>query len=175
MYHPKEQVKHCLKCGSKSFHYNDNNSFKCGDCGFNFFINSAAAVACIITNNNGEILLATRALEPNKGSLDLPGGFVDAEETAENAVKREIKEELNIDVTNLKYLGSYPNKYVFSEYCVFTLDLGFACQVSNLENIKCNDDVSNFEFYSISDIPWDNIFAESIKSVIRLYIDSLSL
>ena len=53
-----------------------------------------------------------RAKEPAKGTLDLPGGFVDMYETVEDGMRREIKEETGLDVTEIQYLFSSPNVYV---------------------------------------------------------------
>jgi ADP-ribose pyrophosphatase YjhB (NUDIX family) len=43
--------------------------------------------------------------------LDVPGGFIDLHETAEEAAYRELKEEMGISATNLDYLGSYTTSY----------------------------------------------------------------
>ncbi len=174
-HYPKDEIKYCPKCNSGDFPYQSSNSFKCKKCDFHFFINSAAAVACIISNTKGEILLTTRAFEPNKGMLDLPGGFVDTGETAEEAAVREIKEELNIDVVDLKYFTSAPNEYVFSEYCVHTLDIGFDCVVADFSNIAINDDVSGYTFFSEKDIPWELICADSIKTIIKQFFKSRAI
>ena len=59
---------------------------------------SFLAVACFIRNSKGELLLVRRAKEPAKGTLDLPGGFVDMYESAEDAAHREVKEETGLDI-----------------------------------------------------------------------------
>ena len=45
-------------------------------------------------NNNSKILLVTRKNDPFRGMLSIPGGFINAGETAEDAMRREAKEEL---------------------------------------------------------------------------------
>ena len=60
---------------------------------FIYYFNPSSAVACFIRNSRGELLLVRRAKEPAKGRLDLPGGFVDMHESAEEAAQREVKEE----------------------------------------------------------------------------------
>ena len=54
-------------------------------------------VAAIITNDDGEILLTRRNVEPYKGQWCLPGGHIDANETVRDAVIREAKEETGLD------------------------------------------------------------------------------
>jgi NADH pyrophosphatase NudC (nudix superfamily) len=170
---PKHVIKYCPGCGSSAFTYNDNNnSFLCEECSFNFFINNSAAVACIITDKEGKIMLARRAIEPNKGMLDLPGGFVDPMESAEDAVIREIKEELGVAVTGMQYLTSFPNEYVFSGLTVFTLDMAFLCQIDDLDKIKPQDDISSVIFTHPKNINFEELFSVSMKSIIKYYIEN---
>ena len=85
--HPEEVIKYCPRCGSKKFKTNDKGrSFNCEECHFNYYLNNSAAVACLIFNKEGKLMLARRAIEPAKGMLDLPGGFVEPMESAEAAV-----------------------------------------------------------------------------------------
>ena len=86
MAHPLHQFRFCPKCGSSQFAENNEKSKKCADCGFVYYFNSSAAVVAVIENAAGEILVARRAKDPAKGTLDLPGGFIDMHETAEEAV-----------------------------------------------------------------------------------------
>ncbi len=167
---PSEIIKFCPKCGSSQFHYEDDNSFRCESCDFHFFINSASAVAAIIENEAGEILLTIRGKEPQKGLLDLPGGFVDPGETIEEALKREVKEELNLQVTQTDYLTSFPNEYVFSGYSVYTLDLAFICKVKNFDKIEANDDVAGYQFFSHKEVDFKKVGLKSIKNILKYYI-----
>ncbi len=168
-YRPQHVLKYCPKCGDGRFVFDGFRAFKCGACQFHFFINSAAAVAGILINDEGELLLTVRAFEPQKGCLDLPGGFVDPLETAELALMREIKEELNLDVVSLTYLTSSFNEYIFSEYSVYTTDLGFVCVVDNWDALKVADDVSGFVFSKVDAIDFDKIGSESMKQLVRAY------
>lgn len=54
-----------------------------------------------------EILLIKRANEPYKDSWALPGGFLDMNETIEEATNREVMEETNIDIANTCYSKRY--------------------------------------------------------------------
>lgn len=57
----------------------------------------------------GKILMMKRAISPCKGYWELPGGHVDYGEKVEEAVKREIKEELGISASIKKLFGVYSN------------------------------------------------------------------
>ena len=54
--------------------------------------------------NNDKILLVKKAYGGYKGLLDLPGGGIEHEETPEDALKREIMEEVGVEVTYYKLL-----------------------------------------------------------------------
>jgi 8-oxo-dGTP diphosphatase len=58
-------------------------------------------------NNNSKILLVTRNNDPFKGMLSIPGGFINAGETAEDAMRREAKEETSLVVEPIAILGVY--------------------------------------------------------------------
>lgn len=161
----------CPKCGSSGFQSHDRGkSYLCDGCNFHYFINNSAAVACLIINSSGELLLTRRAGEPFKGMLDLPGGFVEPVETAEEAVVREIKEELNLDITKMKYLVSFPNLYPFSNIVVPTVDLAFVCEADSFSAMKPGDDVASIEFIRPEKIDMNELCAESMRQIIRFYL-----
>ena len=139
------------------------------NCGFHFFVNAAAAVAALIGNEKGELLLTRRRLDPDAGKLDLPGGFTDPWESAEDALARELQEELGIKVKQMEYLTSRPNEYIFSGISVFTLDLAFRVVAEDLTHLKPMDDILDFGFYSFADIQWEEIPAPSIRYFARQF------
>lgn len=164
---PVNVLKFCPRCGSANFPATGSRSFKCGDCSFNFFVNSSAAVAVLLFNEKGELLFTRRAIEPHFGKLDLPGGFIDPMETVEQAAIREIQEELGIEIHSLKYFSSYPNEYVFSGFSVYTLDLAFLARTENLHKMKAMDDISSFEFYKPQDVDLEELPSISMKNIIK--------
>jgi NAD+ diphosphatase len=170
--HPKDVIKFCPKCGCKVFKTNNNGqSFNCEECHFDYYLNNSAAVACLIFNAEGKLLLARRAIEPAKGMLDLPGGFVEPMESAEAAVVREIKEELGVQVTNATYLASFPNEYIYSGFSVFTVDLAFVCTIDDFSAIVPADDVSSVEFSFPKDVKCEELCSESMANIINHYIN----
>lgn len=171
--HPLKVLKYCPKCGSNEFNPSGERSLKCGACGFHYFVNSAAAVAALITDEASRLMLVTRGVEPDYGKLDLPGGFIDPMETAEEAVKRELEEELGLKVTGLNYLFSAPNEYVFSAFKVFTLDMAFLVSVESTANLIAMDDILAYRFYSEEELDYSEIPAPSINSFVRRYFESL--
>lgn len=165
--HPVNVLKFCPRCGSANFPATGSRSFTCGDCSFNYYANSSAAVAALLFNEKGELLLTRRAIEPHLGKLDLPGGFIDPMETAEDAAIREIQEELGIEIHSLQYFCSYPNEYVFSGYSVYTLDLFFLAKTESIHQMTAMDDISSFEFYNLHEVDLEELPSISMKNVIK--------
>ena len=125
-------------------------------------------MAAIIRNDKNEILFTIRKHEPAAGKLDLPGGFVDLGETAENAVIREVFEELNLHITEMNFVGTFTNKYVYGGLEYQTLDLVFDCSVNSFTTIKAADDVSGYVFRNPSSVNPDEIGLDSIKNIVRM-------
>ena len=166
-FHPSKVFKFCPFCGKTSFIWNGVNCLVCKDCNQNFYINMSAAVVAVIFNENCELLLTRRKSNPAKGLLDLPGGFVNIGETAENAAVREVKEELNINVSELKFIATFPNEYTFGGIQYFTEDIAFECKINDFSTISANDDISDYEFQALAQINIDDIGLNSIQNVIK--------
>lgn len=141
----------------------------CPECGFQYFINSVAAVAALVTDEKGNLLLTTRGVEPHYGKLDLPGGFIDPGETAEEAVARELYEELGMEVKSVNYVGSSTNEYVYAGLSVFTLDLAFRVIPESVEGLKAMDDILDFRFYNFNEIDFSQIPAPSIHEFVNQF------
>ena len=169
MNHPLKAFEFCPRCGSKHFEINGERSRHCSDCNLTYYSNASASTAAIITNSKDEVLLTTRAFNPAKGMLDLPGGFVDMNETAEEAIIREIKEELNINIQNPQYLFSLPNEYEFSGITVHTLDLFFKVEIDDNTIISTADDVASTQFFDLKHVNIESIGLKSIKTAIEKF------
>ena len=170
-YSPQYVFRFCPACGTRNFHYRKDQSFACEDCGFVFYINAAAAVAALIEDHEGRLLFSIRAKDPMKGKLDLPGGFVDIMETAEDALCRELGEELNLEVLDMSFFTSVPNTYMYGGITYFTLDLAFACRVEDFTSITAGDDVGGYRFLTPDEIDPDDIGLPSIKKIVSLYLE----
>ena len=138
----KEKFRFCPVCGSPAFAANSVKSLRCDHCGFELFVNASAAYVALIRDAQGRLLVVRRRCDPARGTLDLPGGFADAGETAETGVAREVKEETGLHVTAVRFLFSLPNLYHYSGVDIPTLDLFFACQVSDLTTLRAGDDAA---------------------------------
>ena len=167
--HPLHQFKYCPKCGSDGFAVNNEKSKRCSSCGFVYYFNPSAAVACFIRNEVSELLVVRRAKDPAKGTLDLPGGFVDLHESAEEAVRREVKEETGLDVKSSKYLFSIPNIYLYSGFEVHTEDLFFECYATTFDGLIAADDASEIVVLKLQEVDASLFGLTSVKEGVVRY------
>lgn len=165
-----EKFTYCPACGSSHFEKNTEKSKKCTNCGFEYFMNPAAAVVAFITNSRGELLVEKRKNEPAKGTLDLPGGFSDTFETAEESIIREVKEETGLDVISARYLFSLPNVYHYSGLDVQTLDLFFECRVEDATQTQAADDAEECMWLAKDDIHTELFGLRSVRQGLYEYL-----
>ena len=171
MEHPLQRFMFCPVCGSKHFVVNNFKSKRCQDCGFTYYANPCSATAAFIFNDNNEMLVVRRAKEPAKGTLDLPGGFVDMGETVEEGMVREIKEETGLDITNIQYLFSSPNVYVYSGMGVHTLDMDYLARVhGSVPAIKAADDAAEALWIPIAQVNPAEFGLTSIRNAVIRFL-----
>lgn len=174
MEHPLSQFRYCPKCGSGHFEIHNEKSKLCKDCGFTYYFNSSAATVALILNGQNELLVCRRAKEPAKGTLDLPGGFIDMAETGEEGVAREVKEETGMTVTQAEYLFSLPNIYIYSGFSVHTLDMFFRCAVADSRHFKAMDDAAEAFFLPLKDIHPEDFGLGSIRKGLQIFLSGIS-
>lgn len=165
---PVDLFRFCPQCGSANFETTGSRSKHCNDCSFNYFFNTSAAASALVFDDEGRLLLTRRGINPHKGKLDLPGGFVEFNESAEEAIRRELHEELGAEVAELEYFGTFPNQYEFSGMVVHTLDSTFKIKLKSLDHLTPQDDVAGVEFWPVHEIKLDDIPFRSIQQTIRL-------
>lgn len=162
--------KYCPKCGSTELITVESNGMKCISCGYVYFHNTASAVAALIEIPAAGVLLVKRNHEPRKGMLDVPGGFVNYRESLENALRREIREELSIELQSIEYFGSFPNIYIYEKVTYFTTDIFFRCVLDSIPVIKANDEINECLYFAIDKIPFDLLAFDSAREAFEQLI-----
>ena len=165
--HPSIVLQFCPFCGSKNFIWDNVNSHTCLSCGKKMYVNAAGATIALIYNEKQELLFTIRKHQPAKGTLDLPGGFINIEETAEHCVVREVKEELNLDVQSVSYYTSLPNTYEYKGLTYFTIDMVFVCKVSDFSSLKAHDDVADYCFMPVEKVVLNDLGLNSVRTLIQ--------
>lgn len=87
---------HCSYCGSR---FADNGPWprRCRVCGNKTYLNPLPVVVVLLPVDNG-IVTVRRNIEPCRGTLTLPGGYLDCGETWQEGARRELLEETGIDI-----------------------------------------------------------------------------
>ena len=150
MAHILDKFKYCPVCGSSHFEINNVKSKKCQDCGFSYYLNASSATVALILNDKDELLVVRRKNDPGKDMLDMPGGFIDMDETGEEGMAREVKEETGLEATEVTYQFSYPNTYLYSGFVVHTLDMFFKVKVKDLSHVEAMDDAAAYYWIPLS-------------------------
>ncbi|MBN2532658.1 MAG: NUDIX domain-containing protein [Spirochaetales bacterium] len=161
---------YCPACKSGNLEYDGVKEYHCRTCDYTYFHNPAPAVAGIISHNK-KILLIRRARDPGKGKVDLPGGFVDPGESSEDAVKREILEELGVEVCSFRYFASFPNIYEYKGIVYPTCDLVFELTITDLPEKWNKDEVQEILLVDPESIEKLEFAFGSIKTAVLSYLD----
>lgn len=171
--HPLKKFKYCPVCGE---HFKENSwkSKKCNNCNFEYFMNPSAANVAFILNDRGELLVTRRKNNPAQGTFDLPGGFTDMGETAEESVIREVKEETGLTVTHTRYLFSLPNTYCYSNINIPTLDMFFACEVKSTSDLHAADDAAECLWIKPENINPSLFGLDSIRKGVKIFITNIT-
>ena len=111
---------YCGKCGTKTEKMDDENAKICPECGFTSYTRISPAIITAITNDK-KLLMAKHSYGL-KNRYTLIAGFLEAGETLEEAVKREVMEEVGLEVKNIKYFGSQPWPFPNSLMIGFTAE-----------------------------------------------------
>ena len=118
------------------------------------------------------LLLTRRARDPAAGTLDLPGGFVDPAETLEQALARELEEELGLKIGtgDERYLFSLPNIYPYAGVSYATADSFFRIELATRPDLRALDDVTEVKWMRFADIDAQSIGLESARVAVERFL-----
>ena len=116
--------RYCPVDGTALDEPDKEEGWRCGRCGRTWYRNSSPVVGCVIVRD-GKALVTVRGIEPRRGKLDVPGGFLLNGEHPIDGLRREIKEELGIEIEAgvEDCLQMAPHEYAHEQG--FNLALGF--------------------------------------------------
>lgn len=117
----------------------------CSTCGF--YPNRGLGIDALIMIDN-KIVLIKRGIEPYKGYWAFPGGWIDWNISAEDTVKKEVKEETNLNVTSMKLFGVYSDPERHPRQGITLLYI-----VKAEGTIHAGDDAEDIRLYPLDDLP----------------------
>jgi len=150
----------CGKCGTAMKDRETELAKICPNCDFISFPRLSPVVIMSVIRDD-KILLARSPRFPKKMYSTL-AGFVEPGETLEEAVKREVKEEVNITVNNIKYITSQPWPFPHS------LMIGFSAEYSAGTIQIDGKEIEEAGWFSANDLP----SLPSKVTIARLLIDN---
>ncbi len=149
---PPDLFHHCPRCGVDQPEPPGKNPFLCQACGLTFFFNPGVAAGVFLFDESHRTLLIRREKEPRKGMLAIPGGFIDAGETAEEGLRREVREEVGLELRELTFLCTGTNQYAYREVVYPVVDLIFAATAIEPHRASALDAVAAIEWRTIDEI-----------------------
>jgi NAD+ diphosphatase len=136
----------CGRCAEATLPLADQRARQCSRCGLTAYPRLAPAVIVLVERSDGRVLLAQNAgfSEPFYSCL---AGFVEPGETLEEAVRREVREEVGVEVHRLRYFGSQPWPFPHS------LMVGFTAELASGELHPDGQEITDAAWFSTTDLP----------------------
>jgi mutator protein MutT len=166
---PADLFRHCPQCGQPAARPGAA-PFHCAGCGFLFYFNPAIAAGAVLLAPDDTMLLIRRAKDPHQGRLTVPGGFVDAGEVAEDALRREVREEVGLSVARLDYFCSLPNTYHYRGVTYQVLDFFFVGRVAEKAVQTDPGEVSEVCWLPRGEIRLDEIAFDSVREMLGRFL-----
>jgi ADP-ribose pyrophosphatase YjhB (NUDIX family) len=123
-----------------------------------YYAESAPAVSALVTDDDGRILLARRAFEPDAGLWDVPGGFLEEGEHPLDGLRRELEEETGLTAEPGEFVGVFMDTYGDEPGANAVLNLVWTARIASGE-LVADDDVSELRWFSLDALPSEDELA----------------
>ena len=157
--------QYCGRCGNPTQHHDRDRAKLCPSCGHTQYPRISPCVIVLVTRGY-EVLLARSPQFP-RGMFSTLAGFVEPGETLEMTVHREIKEEVGVDVTNLKYMGSQPWPFPHS------LMVGFHAEYKSGDIVLQDDEIAEAGWWLIDQLPNVSPQGSIARNLIDAYVEEM--
>ena len=158
----------CSRCGSPlrfgSIPGEDRQRLACAGCGHVAYVNPRLVVTTLPITKAGEIILIRRGIEPGRGSWAQPGGFLEVDETVNQAAIRETWEETGLVVEPGEIVGLYTRLEAMVVTIVFEARIvgGTAAPTPEASEIVA---------FAPESIPWPEVAFRTTTWALRDWID----
>lgn len=160
----------CSNCGSDQLRHtipDGDNRYRmvCGQCQVIHYSNPKIVAGCLPVFGD-RVLLARRAIKPCYGLWNIPSGYLENGETVEEGALREVREEVEAELTLMGMHALYSIPHINQVYIHFLGELPAA------DAFGCGPESLEARLFSESDIPWNDIaFTSSTFSLERYFSD----
>lgn len=162
------KYNYCPKCGGdlKEAFVNEEKQpgLKCQKCGFVFYQNSKPTSSALIFDGR-RVLLGKRKIDPAKGAWDIPGGFLELGEHPETGLRREIKEELGVEIKIKNLLGIFMDTYGGEGDA--TLNICYIAEIEHGEPVA-SDDVEELKWFDLNKLP-ENLAFKNNREMLNAF------
>lgn len=141
--------RYCPRCSAEL--RREDNRVDCDACGFSHYASSAPTSSAFVLDDDGRIMLARRAYEPDAGKWDVPGGFLEEGEDPVDGLRRELREEAGIEIDVGDFVGVFTDTYGEVSH---VLNLVWEARIAEGEPTP-DDDVSELRWFPIDAMPDD--------------------
>jgi 8-oxo-dGTP diphosphatase len=156
----------CPRCGNeleiRVLKEGDPERLVCENCGFVFYL-GPKLVAGAIFEQDGEIVLVQRDIEPGYGKWTFPGGFVERGERAESAAEREVLEECGLEIRAGSIIGLYSYEDQVPVIAVFRAEV-IGGEPTPL------DETMDVRAFPHDGLPWDEMAFPSTDQALKDYL-----
>ena len=155
----------CGRCGTPTAHDGKERMMRCPNCGNMIF--PRIAPAAIIALTHGDKLMLSKYANRNYTRYGLLAGFIEIGETAEEAVAREVMEEVGLPVKNIRYYKSQPWGIAGN------LSVGYFCDLDGDNDTVTLDEneLSSAEWFPRDGIPAEDDGISLTREMIRLFAE----
>jgi 8-oxo-dGTP diphosphatase len=159
--------KFCPVCGgdleARLLKATEPERLVCRRCAFVFYLDPKVAVATIVTDDHGHILLVRRAIEPGYGKWVIPGGYVDRGEEVRVAATRETLEETGIEIRLERLVDIYSYAGRAPVIIVYAAAMTGGC-------LGCDDEGLEARFFEPDMIPWEELAFRSTTEALQAFL-----
>lgn len=143
----------------------------CPSCGFVVYVNPKIA-AGTVPSRDGRIALIRRGIEPSRGLWSWPCGYVEIDESVEEAARRETREESGLVVALGAMLGAY--SYPVDPKDGHTPTTGLVIlswTTTSVEGeIAAGDDAQDAAWFEVDGIPWTELAFDSSRRALEDFL-----
>lgn len=161
-------MKFCSECGSDQLSFvipqGDNRPrHVCSRCGMIHYLNPKIVAGCLV-QHEGQVLLCRRAIEPRYGLWTMPAGFMENQETTEQAAIRETWEEARATVCNLQLYNVISIPYISQVYITFLAQLVVAEPL-----FAAGSESLEVALFDEAAIPWEQLAFPVVQRTLKQY------